>query len=342
MYSGLCRTCTWTFCRPYSIQFTYESRGNISRKIETFSGETNTWDYTYDDDGQLLAVKENGVDVELYAFDVNGNRTSYEQPGAWNYAAEYDDQDRLVQMGGTVYQFNADGQLTQRGTDLFQYSAQGELLQATVEEQTITYTYDGTGRRVARTDSTGITQYLYGNQSNPFQLTAMRDPSGVLSNFYYDNVGSLFAVDKGGVRYYVAADRVGTPKVVTDATGAVVKFLEFDSFGMPTFDSNPDFNLPVGFAGGLTDDKTGLVRFGYRDYEPGTGRWTAKDPIFFGGGQGNLYVYVLNNPINLNDPSGLSPLSWVKDAFNQWGNAAVCYQKVQECKEKHKSLSYIS
>ena len=248
------------------------------------------------------------MDVELYGYDVNSNRTSYEQPGAWNYAAEYDDQDRLVQMGGTVYQFNADGQLTQRGTDLFQYSAQGELLQATVEGQTITYTYDGTGRRVARTDSTGTTQYLYGNQSNPFQLTAMRDPAGVLSNFYYDNVGSLFTLDKGGVRYYVAADQVGTPKVVTDATGAVVKFMEFDSFGMPTFDSNPEFNLPVGFAAGLTDDKTGLVRFGYRDYEPDTGRWTAKDPIFFGGGQGNLYVYVENNPVNYTDPDGNLPL----------------------------------
>lgn len=127
----------------------------------------------------------------------------------------------------------------------------------------------------------------------------------MLSNFYYDNAGSLFALDKGGVRYYVATDRVGTPKVVTDATGVVVKFLEFDSFGMPTFDSNPDFNLPVGFAGGLTDDKTGLVRFGYRDYEPGTGRWTVKDPIFFGGGQGNLYDYVQNNPVNLIDPFGL-------------------------------------
>jgi len=36
---------------------------------------------------------------------------------------------------------------------------------------------------------------------------------------------------------------------------------------------------------------TGLVRFGFRDYEPGAGRWAAKDPIFFGGKQANLYVY---------------------------------------------------
>jgi hypothetical protein len=35
------------------------------------------------------------------------------------------------------------------------------------------------------------------------------------------------------------------------------------------------------------------------------GRWTAKDPIFFAGGDTDLYGYVLNDPINLVDPDGL-------------------------------------
>jgi hypothetical protein len=51
-----------------------------------------------------------------------------------------------------------------------------------------------------------------------------------------------------------------------------------------------------------------LVRFGARDYEPETGRWTAKDPIRFGGGDANLYAYVGNNPINPIDPTGESEL----------------------------------
>jgi RHS repeat-associated protein len=133
----------------------------------------------------------------------------------------------------------------------------------------------------------------------------MRDPAGVLSYYYYDDSGLLFAFDKGGTRYYVATDQLGTPKVITDTTGTVVKQMEFDSFGMWTFDSNPGFDVPVGFAGGIVDTRTTLVRFGYRDYEPGTGRWTAKDPIFFAGGQGNLFGYVQNNPVNRIDPFGL-------------------------------------
>jgi RHS repeat-associated protein len=58
-------------------------------------------------------------------------------------------------------------------------------------------------------------------------------------------------------------------------------------------------------AGGLHDRDTGLVRFGYRDYDPDVGRWTAKDPILFSGGDTDLYGYCLNDPINAIDPFGL-------------------------------------
>lgn len=45
-----------------------------------------------------------------------------------------------------------------------------------------------------------------------------------------------------------------------------------------------------------------------RDYDPETGRWTAKDPIRFRGGL-NFYAYVENDPINATDPDGLRPNS---------------------------------
>ena len=52
------------------------------------------------------------------------------------------------------------------------------------------------------------------------------------------------------------------------------------------------------------EDYTGLVRFGARDYDAVTGRWTAKDPILFAGGDSNLYSYVHSDPVNFIDPSG--------------------------------------
>ena len=62
---------------------------------------------------------------------------------------------------------------------------------------------------------------------------------------------------------------------------------------------NPGFQ-PFGFAGGLYDSLTGLVRFGAREYDANTGRWATKDPGGFSGGP-NLYAYAANDPINLVD-----------------------------------------
>lgn len=56
---------------------------------------------------------------------------------------------------------------------------------------------------------------------------------------------------------------------------------------------------------GIIDDQTGLVRFGARDYDAATGRWTTKDPIGFGGGSLNLYSYVDADPVSRFDPTGL-------------------------------------
>ena len=81
---------------------------------------------------------------------------------------------------------------------------------------------------------------------------------------------------------------------------------KYDPYGKVIKDTNPGFQ-PFGFAGGLYDHQTGLVRFGARDYDAETGRWTTKDPIGFDGGSANLYTYALNNPVNFIDTEGETP-----------------------------------
>jgi RHS repeat-associated protein len=66
-------------------------------------------------------------------------------------------------------------------------------------------------------------------------------------------------------------------------------------------DTNPGFQ-PFGYAGGIYDSETRIVRFGTRDYDGSIGRWLSKDPILLAGGWN---VYVNNDPINLIDPTGL-------------------------------------
>ena len=122
-----------------------------------------------------------------------------------------------------------------------------------------------------------------------------------------------------------STDQVGSPRVVVTPAGTVVKRIEYDSFGNVVSDTDPSFDLPFGFAGGLRDQLTGLDRFGYRDYDPAAGRWTTRDPIFFDGGEGNLYVYGGNDPVGTRDLTGLFELpTWgqVKEfVSSNWGKA---------------------
>ena len=98
---------------------------------------------------------------------------------------------------------------------------------------------------------------------------------------------------------------MGSVRLVVDAaTGVIAQRIDYDEFGRVLADTNPGFQ-PFGFAGGLYDPDTGLVRFGHRDYDTEVGRWTAKDPVQFLGGDSNLYTYAENDPVNRIDPIGL-------------------------------------
>jgi len=107
-----------------------------------------------------------------------------------------------------------------------------------------------------------------------------------------------------GTKYRIISDYVGSPRLVVKSTdGTIAQRIDYDDFGAVLTDTASGFQ-PFGFAGGLFDRDTNLLRFGARDYDPQVGRWTAKDPIRFAGGTSNLYAYCFNNPINFIDPSG--------------------------------------
>jgi RHS repeat-associated protein len=161
----------------------------------------------------------------------------------------------------------------------------------------VEYAIDAAGRRTGKKVGGALLKgWLYDGAA----IVAELDGAGnVVSRFF---PGGMI---KGGATYRILRDHLGSPRLVVDtATGAVAQRMDFDEFGRVLQDTNPGFT-PFGFAGGHYDPDTGLVRFGARDYMADVGRWTAKDPIRFQGGDTNLYGYVFNDPVNLADPSGL-------------------------------------
>jgi len=173
---------------------------------------------------------------------------------------------------------------------------------------TIDYVIDARNRRIGKKVNGALVQgFLYGDQLNP---VAELDGSGaVTARFVYGTKSNVpdYMV-KGGVTYRYITDQLGSVRLVVDAsTGAVAQRIDYDEYGVVIKDTNPGFQ-PFGFAGGITDTHTRLVRFGARDYDPVSGRWTSKDPMGFWAGQANLGRYVFD-PVNVHDTNGLGNLS---------------------------------
>jgi RHS repeat-associated protein len=295
----------------FDVQITRDALGRITQRIEVVvDGITRVFAYGYDLAGRLTAVERNGTLVVQYTYDANGNRLDASGE-AGLVTATYDAQDRLLTYGPASYTYTANGELatktTAGQTTTYAYDTLGNLITVTKPNgQVITYTVDGRGRRVRKAiDGVPVKGWLYADQLRPI---AELDGSGaVVSRFVYGtrpNVPEY--VVKNGETYRIVSDHIGTPRVVVHATtGVVVQRLDVQAFGEIIQDSAPGWQ-PFGFAGGLYDPDTGLLRFGARDYDPQPGRWTAKDPIGFGGGV-SFYQYVDADPVNSVDSTGLAP-----------------------------------
>jgi hypothetical protein len=119
-----------------------------------------------------------------------------------------------------------------------------------------------------------VEKYLWQDQT---RLLAVYDGSNaLLLRFDYADGRMPIAMSRGGTTYYLARGPVGSLRIVFDAAGAVVKRVDYDSFDNILSDSNPSFSIPFGFAGGLHNPATGLVRFGYRLSGTRTGLMTVK------------------------------------------------------------------
>jgi RHS repeat-associated protein len=293
----------------FAARYARDKLGRITRKVETIAGVAEIYDYTYDPAGRLSSVKRDGTTIATYDYDANGNRLRVAGPGGG--LGRYDVQDRLVDYDGR-YNYNANGELESKtvggATTTYSYEVLGNLLGVTLPDGTeITYLVDGQNRRIGKKMNGALVQgFLYQDDLRP--IAELDDAGTVVSRFIY--AGEHNVPDhliKGGVIYRIISDHLGSPRLIVNAaTGEIAQRLDYGASGEILLDTNPGFQ-PFGFAGGLYDGSTGLVRFGARDYDPITGRWTAKDPLLFATGETGLYLYVGNDPVNRADPFGLAP-----------------------------------
>jgi RHS repeat-associated protein len=311
----------------YTITVERDAIGRITEKRESLEGQKLKQSYTYDMGGRLIEIKtgENGEQTETWGYDANGNRTH--KNGV--QIAVFDAQDRLLVHGDSIYEHNLMGQRTKKissgETTAYRYDNLGNLRDVSLPNGTqIAYAIDPQDRRIGRKENGSWThKWIYQDGLNP--VAELDDQDRIRKAFVYADKGHvpsyMLTFDEDGNengQYRIVSDLLGSVRVVYDlATGDPVQQIDYDVWGNVVNDTNPDFQ-PFAFAGGLYDQQTKLTRFGARDYEAETGRWTAKDPIGFDGGI-NLYSYAANNPINFIDIDGLAP----GDTFSSPDAAAI-------------------
>src|SRR5262249_26012260 len=128
---------------------------------------------------------------------------------------------------------------------------------------------------------------------------------------------------------------------LSDVNGAVTDSYLYKAFGAIAASSGATVNpfRFVGREGYYLDGDLGTYWLRARIYDPGTGRFTSRDPLSFAAGDANLYCYVGNNPVILTDPSGRAappprkpkltledgPNVYLCDGFEYWVNMYTGY-----------------
>ncbi|MFN7149681.1 MAG: RHS repeat-associated core domain-containing protein [Microthrixaceae bacterium] len=303
------------------LEMSRDDNGRVASQSLVLEGaDPIVADYARNDGGFVTEWRDGDGDlVESYEFDRDGNRTLLTREDdageAVTLASTYVDgvidsleETRIADGEPTASEVtvvaDANGMVTELRDMALDHAVSGELLEVEIAGQSVRYGYDLRGRRVARDVDGSVTMFVYGDPTAPGRVTDTVAPDGAVTQYLYDDAGLIHAVKVDGEWYSVVVDSVGSPVAVVDSTGTVVDQRSWSPWGELLDDSNPGFDLELGYAGGIEDPTTGLVRFGVREYDPVTAMWLSPDPIGIGGGSSNLYRYADGDPVSNRDLSG--------------------------------------
>jgi RHS repeat-associated protein len=280
-----------------SYTYTPDNVGNRTQMVD-LSGTTT---YAYDDLYRLTGVTYPNDDEVSYAYDADGNRTCM-TVNSTPTSYTYDDADQMTQAGGTSYTYDDNGNLTDRGDDTFDYDYENRLVEATVGETTVSFAYNGAGRRVSKTAGANTTDYLWSNVGSlPVVLYD--------GNYYVYGRGLIAKTDIQSNQLYYLVDGVGSAIGLADDQGDVVGTYTYDVFGAIRSETGGQAN-DFKFTQQQLDNDTDLYYLRSRYYDPATGRLLTRDPF---AGLTQLpkslsrYPYALDNPATFADPNGLWP-----------------------------------
>ncbi|HUS31332.1 MAG TPA: RHS repeat-associated core domain-containing protein [Kofleriaceae bacterium] len=308
-------TTTYTFLRDGQLK---TRRGENSRS-ESFQYDDlhriQQWTLSWMDSTKVIRKS-----ITDYSIDELGNLYNVATDGTTTFSATFATAGRPHRMNwssvGGTHKYDGNGRNYSGGGRTITY-AENDLPAQIVEGSTTRdFLYDGTGGRVMRSDATSTVRYM--GKLFEHRTSTVSGTTDVA--YVYGENAAIAQIDMTGTRKatrYLASDPLGTVSVVFAGplgSQVVDEIAYYDPYGKRISENgtaivDPDKSTSRGF-GGHEHDTSDLVNMSGRIYDRKQFRFLTPDPVigspFFGQAY-NPYSYVLNNPVNLTDPSGFDP-----------------------------------
>lgn len=282
-----------TGVKSFMASYTYDINSNRTRKIETINGITETINYEYNANDQLLSEVSSANGTTIYTYDVNGSLTNKANEGKFSYQYGYDLRNRLVTANITRKEGAVDVTITS------------------------SYTYNANGIRTKALQTiNGITQNRYfllddghTGYAQVFEETSTLGGNIARSYIIGDDVLSQTVA---GVTTHLLYDGHGSTRQLVDSYGGVTANYAYDAYGK-MLDGNPGVTddrqsaTDLLYAGEQFDSGLQMEYLRARYYDQDNGRFNRLDP-FEGNSEDpqslHKYAYAHCDPVNMIDPSG--------------------------------------
>ena len=319
----------------------------ISKFSQSYGSDSVlSYDYSYDANGNITEIKQNGKLINKYTYDslnelkeeydyVNKFYINYSYDGAGNLQNKYEQvldptygyptgtqhgstyeytdtswKDKLTKVNGSNISYDANGNpLTYRDGMSFEWENGRVLKKISTPDKSVQMSYDSNGMRTQKSVDGAKTNYYYDSNKNLIALVKGNDTL----LFYYDSDGSATSFSYNGTMYFYVKNLQGDVIRIIDLAGTEVASYVYDSWGnIKDTKGEPTIREinPIRYRGYVYDTETSLYYLQSRYYDPFTGRFLNAD-VYADTQSGtplstNMFSYCENNVVMNMDNKGYS------------------------------------
>ena len=319
---------------PARHEYDYDALGRPTRRRDTWNtaAPKTTRLFTYNSRGELVGDQLRPGGRFGYQYDNIGNRKeAFEFGNTTDY--ETDELNRYAGIAGNgaaafVPQYDADGNQTlvktSTGIWTVTYNAENRPVKFESEDggTTVECAYDSMGRRFEKKVTVGGTtgfhaRYLYRDYLQVAECDLTGETPVLVRSYLWDpsepeatRVLAMTRWEANGTQVkehlYCMHDAMkNVTSLFGEARGRRALYEYRPYGGLVTSEGNMAQENKFRFSCEYMDDELGLIYYNYRHLNPHDGRWISRDPIKEEGGW-NLFAFVGNSPIHVNDNKGLS------------------------------------